>query len=151
MDNDLVVKYQAIVHRVALKYKHAMHKVSMVDFEQELWVWLLELLREGPKLTATEVYQNLMSEAKRRLKAPYVTPQRNMDKRTLQQKAKGACDEYLSTLEYPERAVFTWLKMQLSDKQIAERLEITYQSVAQKRKVLILNFKVFLRRYLDRA
>jgi DNA-directed RNA polymerase specialized sigma subunit len=151
MDNDLVVKYQAIVHKVALKYKHAMHKISMIDFEQELWVWLLELLREAPKLTATEVYQNLTSEAKRRLKAPMLSKERNFEERTMQQKAKGAWDEYLSTLEYPERAIFTWLKMRLSDKQIAERLEVTYQSVSQKRKVLMQNFKVFLRRYLDRA
>jgi len=151
MDNDLITKYQAIVHKVALKYKHAMHKVSMVDFEQELWVWLLELLKIDHKLTTSEVYQNLTAEAKRRLKAPLMCKERSFEEKTLQQKAKGAWDEYLATLQYPEKAILTWLKMRMSDKQIAERLDATYQSVSQQRKVLVQNFRVFIRRYLDRT
>jgi FixJ family two-component response regulator len=77
--------------------------------------------------------------------------ERSFEEKTLQQKAKGAWDEYLATLQYPEKAILTWLKMRMSDKQIAERLDTTYQSVSQQRKVLVQNFRVFIRRYLDRT
>lgn len=151
MDDTLVKQYQAMIHRVATKYKHAMWNFEQADFEQELWVWLLEFLKVTPDAKMEDLYQNLTSEARRRLRTPHMRIERNYGEHTLQQKAAFAWAEYLLTVDYPERAILTWVKFGMADNEIAERLEICYQEVTQKRKVLVQNFKVFLRRYLDRA
>lgn len=149
--NDVLVKqYQEMIHKIAIRYKHCFHDFELQDVEQELWVWLLDLLRLNPGYDYIDLYQLLSVEVRRHLRVPYMQPER-IATGDLRQRAEAAWLEYLSTLAHPDRTIMTLTKLKYTPEQMVERLNLSRYEVVQAKYALIQNFKVFLRRYLERA
>lgn len=151
MSPETVVYFQAAISNVAVKYRRYLAGCDLVDFEQELWVWLLEFIKATPDKAMTDIQINLEVEAKRRVFHNHPTPERVKASRSEVQKTKWAWKEYISTLAYPERTIMTLTKIGTLPKDIADRLNLSRTEVTATKYALIQNFKVFLRRYLERA
>lgn len=150
MTPELVKQYQDMIHKIALRYRHVHWPCEMADLEQELWVWLLDLLKVNPSYDYVDLYRHLSIEIRRHLRAPYSRPER-ITSGDLRQRAEAAWNEYLASLAHPERTIMTLTKMKYTPEQIMERLGMSRYEVVQTKYSLIQNFKVFLRRYLERA
>lgn len=150
MTPELVKQYQDMIHKIALKYHHIWWDFEITDMEQELWVWLLDLLKINPSYGYVDLYQLLSIEVKRKARTTRMRPERVVSG-DLKQRAEAAWNEYLATLAHPERTIMTLTKLKYTPKQITKRLDLSRYEVVQIKHALIQNFKVFLRRYLDRA
>jgi len=149
MTPELVKQYQEMIHKIAVRYKHCFHDFELQDVEQELWVWLLDLLKINPGYDYIDLYHLLAVEVRRHLRIPYMRPER-IATGDLRQRAEIAWHEYLSTLAHPDRTIMTLSKLKYTPEQIMERIGMSRYDVVQTKYALIQNFKVYLRRYLER-
>jgi len=150
MDERTVQIYQSMISKVARRYGRHIDGMEITDFEQEMWVWLLEFLKYTPDVDIISIQDSLALEAKRRMQHNKVNPPDEVPQ-GLRNKVNAAWEEYIATLGFPERTIMTCTKLNHKPDEIAEKLDMSRHEVCTTKYQLIQNFKIFLRRYFERS
>lgn len=145
MTHDEFRECQTLVHRLARKYKYLVKEYQDVhDLEHEIWVLLLQFSRQHPCATMSDVRNYVTSELKHLLNSPEITVEQEQKKRC-KVKAAAAWNAYLKQLTYPDKSILTFTRLRHTDGEIADRLDMTCTEIRSRRKVILSDFKAFLK------